>query len=64
MDRVMTPKIYNLDQIKSGLEDLDPIQSIEDGFVVYSKGKVTVPSTDLRPDRSCCPGYPDFCGCL
>jgi ornithine cyclodeaminase len=36
-------KTYNLDQIKEALETIDPIQSIEEGFVAYSEGKVVVP---------------------
>jgi len=36
-------KIYNLDQIKKALKDLNPIQAIEDGFVAYSEGRVIVP---------------------
>jgi hypothetical protein len=39
----MTTQIFKLDQIKGVLKDLDPIQTIEDGFVAYSQGKVTVP---------------------
>lgn len=39
----MNPQIFNLDQIRSVLESLDPIQSIEDGFVAYSRGNTTVP---------------------
>jgi ornithine cyclodeaminase len=39
----MTTQIYNLDQIKSVLKDLDSIQFIEDGFVAYSQGKTIVP---------------------
>lgn len=35
--------IYTLDQIKSVLADLDPLQSIEDGFVAYSQGKTVIP---------------------
>jgi len=36
-------KTYDLDQIKEALETIDPIQSIEEGFVAYSEGKVVVP---------------------
>jgi len=36
-------EIYNLEQIKKGLEGLDPIRDIEEGFVAYSQGKVVVP---------------------
>lgn len=39
----MHTKIFTLDQIKKVLKDLDPIQSIEDGFVAYSQGKAMVP---------------------
>ena len=37
------PQIFNLDQIKSVLENLDPIQAIEDGFIAYSQGKAIIP---------------------
>lgn len=36
-------KIFNLDQIKKALRDLNPVQAIEDGFIAYSQGKVVVP---------------------
>jgi len=36
-------KTYDLNQIKKALETIDPIQSIEEGFVAYSEGKVVVP---------------------
>ncbi len=36
-------EIFNLDQIKDVLPDLDPIQSIEEGFVAYSQGKTNIP---------------------
>jgi ornithine cyclodeaminase len=36
--------IYNLDQIKSVLADLDPIADIEAGFVAYSGGRAVVPA--------------------
>ncbi len=39
----MKPTIFNLDQIKKVLPELDPIQAIEEGFVAYSQGKVVVP---------------------
>ncbi len=39
----MTTQIFKLDQIKGVLKDLDPIQTIEDGFVAYSQRKATVP---------------------
>ncbi|MCJ7580823.1 MAG: ornithine cyclodeaminase family protein [Candidatus Aminicenantes bacterium] len=35
--------IYQLAQIQHALQDVDLIQSIEDGFVAYSMGKVVVP---------------------
>ena len=34
---------YQLDQIQHALKDVDPIQSIEEGFIAYSLGKVVVP---------------------
>jgi len=34
---------FQLDQIQRALKDVDPIQSIEDGFIAYSRGKVVVP---------------------
>jgi len=37
------PKIYNLDQIRSALKNIDPIDAIEQGFLAYSEGKVVVP---------------------
>jgi ornithine cyclodeaminase len=36
-------KIYTLDQIKSTLKNIDPIEAIEQGFIAYSKSKVVVP---------------------
>jgi ornithine cyclodeaminase len=39
----MTTQIFKLDQIKGVLKDLDPIQTIEDGFVAYSQRKATIP---------------------
>ncbi len=36
-------KIFNLDQIKKALKDLDPIHAIQDGFIAYSQGKAVVP---------------------
>lgn len=36
-------KIFNLDQIKAALINIDPVQAIEEGFVAYSRGKVVVP---------------------
>lgn len=35
--------IFNLDQIKEALINIDSIKAIEDGFVEYSQGKVVVP---------------------
>lgn len=37
------PKIFNLDQIKEVLKNIDSIGAIEEGFVSYSKGEVVVP---------------------
>lgn len=37
------PKVYTLDQIKEVLTTLDPVQSIEEGFVAYSQGKTIIP---------------------
>ena len=37
------PHIFNLDQIKAVLPDLDPIADIEAGFVAYSQERVVVP---------------------
>lgn len=36
-------KIFNLSQIKEVLKKLDPIQTIEEGFIAYSQGKTVVP---------------------
>ncbi len=36
-------QIFNLKQIKNVLKNIDPIQSMEEGFVAYSQGKVVVP---------------------
>jgi len=36
-------QFFQLDQIRHALKDIDPIQSIEDGFIAYSQGKVVVP---------------------
>ena len=36
-------KVFNLTQIKSVLEGLDPVRDIEQGFVAYSKGLAVVP---------------------
>ncbi|UCC39643.1 MAG: ornithine cyclodeaminase family protein [Candidatus Aminicenantes bacterium] len=35
--------IFNLDQIKEALKNIDSIKAIEDGFVAYSQGKAIVP---------------------
>jgi ornithine cyclodeaminase len=39
----MKTSIFTLEQIKEVLDELDPIQAIEEGFVAYSKGRVVVP---------------------
>ena len=36
-------KFFDLNEIKSVLKELHPIQEIEEGFVAYSKGKAVVP---------------------
>jgi len=36
-------QFYNLTQIKSVLEKIQPIQEIEEGFVAYSEGKTEIP---------------------
>ncbi len=36
-------KIVNLDEIKAILENINPIEIIEEGFMAYSQGKVEVP---------------------
>ncbi|NPD88216.1 MAG: ornithine cyclodeaminase family protein [Asgard group archaeon] len=36
-------KIVNLEEIKNILQMINPIEIIEEGFIAYSKGKVTVP---------------------
>jgi ornithine cyclodeaminase len=36
-------RFYNLTQIKSVLEKIQPIQEIEEGFVAYSAGKTEIP---------------------
>jgi len=36
-------EIFNLDQIKDALKDLNPIQAIEEGFIAYSQGKTVIP---------------------
>lgn len=35
--------IYHLEQIKTALSNLDPIQAIENGFIAYSQGKAVIP---------------------
>lgn len=37
------PTIVNLDRIKEVVKDIDTVKAIEEGFVVYSQGKVMVP---------------------
>jgi ornithine cyclodeaminase len=39
----MKPAIYTLGQINEVLGDLDTIQTIEEGFIAYSQGRVVVP---------------------
>ncbi len=39
----MKPEIYSRIQIEEALKKCDPIQSVEDGFVAYSQGRVVVP---------------------
>lgn len=39
----MSTKIFGLEEIKSILEKIDPIQAIEAGFIAYSQGKTVVP---------------------
>ncbi|MDH5402475.1 MAG: ornithine cyclodeaminase family protein [Candidatus Heimdallarchaeota archaeon] len=36
-------EIYHLNQIKQALQQLDPIEAIEQGFIEYSQGKTVVP---------------------
>lgn len=36
-------KFFDLNEIKSVLKELHPIQEIEEGFVAYSQGKAVVP---------------------
>ena len=36
-------RFYNLTQIKSVLEKIQPIQEIEEGFIAYSEGKTEIP---------------------
>ena len=44
-------QIFNLDQIKSVLPQVDLMKEIENGFAAYSKGKVVVPPVgELRMD--------------
>lgn len=37
------PKVYELTQIKEVLDDIDPIQAIEQGFIALSQGKAVIP---------------------
>lgn len=37
------PEIFNLEQIKTALQDVDVTAAIEEGFVAYSRGDVVVP---------------------
>ncbi len=39
----MKPLIFDLDQIKDSLKNLDPIKSIEEGFIAYSEGRTVIP---------------------
>ena len=39
----MTVKIFNINEIKKALENVDSIAAIEKGFVAYSRGNVVVP---------------------
>ncbi len=36
-------QIYHLNEIKGVLQNIDPIQAIEEGFIAYSRGDVVVP---------------------
>lgn len=36
-------EIYNLNQIKNALKDIDPLPEIEDGFRAYSRGEAVIP---------------------
>jgi len=36
-------RFYNLTQIKSVLEKIQPVQEIEEGFIAYSEGKTEIP---------------------
>jgi ornithine cyclodeaminase len=36
-------EIYNLNQIKNALKDIDPLPEIEDGFKAYSRGEAVIP---------------------
>lgn len=36
-------KIFDLDQIRNGLKQVDPVGAIEQGFIAYSRGKAVVP---------------------
>jgi len=39
----MHPKIFDLDQIKKSLLELNPILAIQDGFAAYSEGRTVIP---------------------
>ncbi|MCK4890054.1 MAG: ornithine cyclodeaminase family protein, partial [Candidatus Aminicenantes bacterium] len=39
----MKPLIFDLDQIKISLKNLDPVKSIEEGFIAYSEGRTVIP---------------------
>ena len=39
----MKPVVFYLEQITEALQELDPIQAIEDGFRAFSQGEVVVP---------------------
>jgi len=39
----MKPAVFTLEQIEGVLKNLDPVQAVEEGFVAYSEGRVTVP---------------------
>lgn len=36
-------KIFGLEEIREALKTFDPVQAIEEGFVIYSQGKTVVP---------------------
>lgn len=37
------PRIVNLSEINRILDDLDPVQSVEEGFAAYSRGEAVIP---------------------